>query len=477
VKTVLETLRRRLAPPVGDLLRDATYRRLWSSILISSFGGQVTMLALPLTAAVLLHATPTQMGLLTAMEIVPFVLFSLPSGVWLDRVRKLPVYVCGEIALSLVVASVPLAWKCGWLAMPWLYVVAFVIGTIYTTAGSAAQIVLTQVVARERLVEAHAKNALATSGAEVAGPGFAGALIKLVGAPLALLVDAALLLVSAGILRGIRVNETRLTQTQTHFWRDLKAGVRFVASHRLLVGLAMAVGTWQMCHHAAIVVQILFATRTLGLSEQAVGMAYVGMGLGTIVASVFGNRISARIGPGPCLTLGFAVCGGGWLLLAAAPATAWGIAAFALMLMMFSAGAVLIFINFLALRQAVTPERLLGRMTSTMRWLILIPAGPGALIGGWLGEHVGLRTSLAFSGTTALLLAWAAWRHPVIRGVRALPQPEDVEAALGAEASVVAAAALRDERVETQEAKQASAEDRHADPARDRVADRGAVVG
>src|SRR5438552_10960393 len=91
--------------PSDDLLRDATYRRLWSSILISSFGGQVTMLALPLTAAVLLHASPTQMGLLTAMEIVPFVLFSLPSGVWLDRVRKLPVYVAGEIALSLVVAS------------------------------------------------------------------------------------------------------------------------------------------------------------------------------------------------------------------------------------------------------------------------------------------------------------------------------------------------------------------------------------
>src|SRR5436309_12083182 len=150
----LERLKQRLAARLAlapsDLLRDRTYRRLWTSIVISSFGGQVTMLALPLTAAVLLHASPTQMGLLTAMEIVPFVLFSLPSGVWLDRVRKLPVYVAGEIALSLVVASVPLAWKLDWLSMPWMYVVAFVIGSVYTTAGSAAQIVLTQVVARER---------------------------------------------------------------------------------------------------------------------------------------------------------------------------------------------------------------------------------------------------------------------------------------------------------------------------------------
>ncbi len=432
-------LRRQFALPAADLLRDATYRRLWTSILISSFGGQVTMLALPLTAAVLLHASPTQMGLLTAMEIAPFVLFSLPAGVWLDRVRKLPVYIAGETVLSVVVASVPFAWWMGWLAMPWMYFAAFALGTIATVAGSAAQIVLTQVVARERLVEAHAKNALAMSGSEVAGPGLAGALIKLVGAPLALLVDAALLLVSAGILRGIVIHEERGPRADAHFLRDLRAGVRFVVQHRLLMALAIAVGVWQMCNNAAVVVQILFATRTLGLSEQAVGLSYMAMGAGTIVASVFGNRISRRIGPGPCLVLGFAVCGAAWLLLAAAPANAFGVAAFALMLMLFSTGAVLVFINFLALRQAVTPAPLLGRMTSTMRWLILIPAGPGALLGGWLGEHFGLRSALAFAGVSALLLALLAWRAPVIRNVRALPRPERERDWLGAEADVRAA--------------------------------------
>src|SRR5690606_89598 len=98
-----------LVLPPHDLLRDRVYRRLWVSILISSFGGQITMLALPLTAAVLLQATPTQMGVLTAMEVVPFVLFSLPAGVWLDRVRKLPVYVVGEWAIAVAVCSVPIA--------------------------------------------------------------------------------------------------------------------------------------------------------------------------------------------------------------------------------------------------------------------------------------------------------------------------------------------------------------------------------
>lgn len=416
-------LHQRLAP--DDLLRDIAYRRLFGSILIASLGGQVTMLALPLTAALLLHASPTQMGLLTALEILPFVLFSLPSGVWLDRVRKLPVYIAGELTLGVAVASVPLAWWMDALSMGWLYIVGFVIGGVNTTAGSASQIVLTQVVPRERLVEAHARNALANSSAEVIGPGLAGALIKLAGAPLALLLDAAMLIGSAWILRGIRIDEVPAAGTAkpATFWRDLSEGIRFVRSQRLLLALAAAVGAWQLCHNAAFVVQILYATRELGLSERAIGLSFVGLGFGTISASVWGHRISRRLGSGPTLVLGFAVTSLGWLLPALVPPGAFGIAAFAAMLMLFGVGAVLVFINFLALRQAVTPAPLLGRMTSTMRWLILIPAGPGALLGGWLGEHAGLRSSLLFAGLGALLLATLAWRSDVIRNVRQLPSP------------------------------------------------------
>ncbi|MBU6256898.1 MAG: MFS transporter [Burkholderiales bacterium] len=421
-----------LAP--GDLLRDPSYRRLWSSILTSSFGNQVMLLALPLTAAVLLHATPVQMGKLTAVELLPFLIFSLPSGVWLDRVRKLPVYVVGESTIALVAASVPLAWWLGWLAMGWLYAAAFVIGAVNTVAGSAAQVVLTQVVARERLVEAHAKNALATSGAEVAGPGVAGALIRVFGAPLALLVNAVLLFGSAAILRNIRVHERRDHRPDAHFWRDLRHGLRFVAGQRLLLTLALLMAIWQMCNYAATTVQILIATRTLGLSEQQVGLCYMGMGVGTISGSLLGRRVSLRIGPGPCLVLGYAISAAGWLLVAVAPANRWGVAAFSVMLMAFSMGAVFIFINFLALRQAVTPEPLLGRMTSTMRWLSLLAASPGALIGGWLGQHAGLRWALAFAGGVSALLALVAWRLPLMRELKGLPAPETEAQWLGVEA-------------------------------------------
>ncbi len=412
--------RHRLVLAPTDLLRDAVYRRLWISILISSFGGQVTILALPLTAAVLLHATPTQMGALTAMELVPFVLFSLPTGVWLDRLRKLPVYVLGELSIACAVTSVPLAWWLGWLSMGWLYVVGFAIGAVNTTAGSAAQIVLTQIVPRERLIEAHAKNALASSTAEVSGPGAAGALIKLTGAPLALLANAALLLTSAWILRGVAVRETP-SVSNAPFWPALRDGLNFVRSHRLLVTMACCVGAWQLCNQAATVVQILFATRQLGLSERGVGLSYVALGVGTVAASALGNRLARRIGPGPTLVLGFGTCGAGWLLLALTPLGATGIAAYALMLLLFGVGAVFIFINFLSLRQSVTPGWMLGRMTSTMRWLILLPAVPGALIGGWLGEHFGLRVTLGFAGGSSLLLAVAGWNLAVIRSVKTLP--------------------------------------------------------
>jgi MFS family permease len=407
-----------LAPT--DLLRDATYRRLWTSILISSFGGQVTLLALPLTAAVLMHAAPTQMGLLTAMELVPFALFSLPTGVWLDRVRKLPVYVVGELSIACAVATVPVAWWFGWLSMRWLYVVGFLIGAVNTTAGSAAQIVLTQIVPRERLVEAHAKNALATSAAEVTGPGAAGALIKLTGAPLALVADAVMLLISATILRGVPVKEHSLAKPAA-FWVAMREGIDFVRGHRLLVTMATCVGTWQLCNQAGMVVQILFATRQLGLTERGVGLSYVALGVGTVLASANGHRVVRRFGPGPTMVLGFAISGTGWLLLSLAPLNAFGVVAYALMLMMFGVGAVFIFINFLSLRQSVTPGPMLGRMTSTMRWLILVPAGPGALLGGWLGEHLGLRVALGFAGTTALLLALVAWHRPVIRSITTLP--------------------------------------------------------
>ena len=407
--------------PANDLLRDANYRRIFASVVITHFGAQITMLALPLTAATVLNASPTQMGFLMAFELAPFVLLSLPAGVWLDRVRKLPVYVIGESAFALALITVPIAAWTGVLSMTWLYAVGVVLGCVHVFGGTAAQIVLTQIVSRDRLVEAHSKNALAVSGSEIAGPGIAGALIKILGAPIAIAFDAILIAGSVLLLRGIRVEEKLADHGGANFMAQLREGLNFVARTKMLWTLALFVGCWQLLHHMASVVQILLATRELGMSAQAIGFSYAGMGVGTILASVCGKRVSDKFGPGPTIVAGIAVSAVGWLALSVAPVNAFGVVLFGFMLTCFSGGATLMFVNFLSLRQAVTPEPLLGRMTSIMRWLILIGAGPGALIGGYVGEHVGLRASLACAGLGALVLTVLAWRSTVMMGTRSLP--------------------------------------------------------
>lgn len=378
-------------------------------------------MALSLMSAVMLEATPTQIGILGSVGIAPFILFSLPSGVWLDRVRKLPVYIMGEIIMAAALASVTLVWFFGQISMGFLYGVAFVSGCVSVISGTAAQIVLTQIVARERLVEAHAKNGLATSSAEIAGPGAAGILIKLVGAPLALLVNGAFLMASVLLLRGIRVAEAPAARGDAHFWRNLKEGIHFVLKNRLLRSLALVVGLWQICQTTAMVVQVLFATRTLGLSEFQYGLCFSVAGVGTVVASAIGHRISRRIGPGPCLITGMLISGIGWLQLVWAPAGAWGVVSFEAMLLGFSAGTVLIFSNMLALRQSITPTPLLARMTSTMRFMTLLPAGLGLVLGGFIGEHFGLRVAMGLGGLGAIALAVLVWRFSLIRHVIEVP--------------------------------------------------------
>lgn len=414
----------RLAP--DDLLRTQTYRRLWTSVLSSAMGTQIMLLALPLTAAALLHATPTQMGILTAVEVLPFVLLSLPTGVWLDRVPKLPVYIGGELLLAAVAAAVPLAWYFDMLSITGLCVVGFVVGCVHTVSGTAAQIVLTQIVPRLYLVQAHARNSLATSGAEVLGPGLASALIRLVGAPAALLVNAGLLTMSALILRGIELPASTPALPQPRFGTALREGLRFVWQQPLLRAMALMVGAWNVCHYATLSVTILFATRTLGLSQSAVAGCFIALGLGTVGASVLGSRLSRRWGPGPAMVVGMGLCSFSWLVGAMAPAQGAPFAQlsgalFALMLLLFGLGSVLMFIHFLALRQAVTPPQLLGRMSCTIRWLVLAPAAPGALLGAWLAEHVNLRATLLLAGMLGLIIARVAWSSAVMRSTRSLP--------------------------------------------------------
>ncbi len=412
--------------PEMGLWADRNYLRLWASMSITALGGQVTMLALPLTAAVLLHATPMQMGLLTGIELLPFALVSLPAGVWLDRTRKFPIVVASEIIFALLLASVAFAAWTQSLTMMWLYIVGFALGCLNVVGGSAHQILLTQIVPREKLVEAHSKNSLASSFAEVGGPAIAGLLIQWLTAPIALLVDACAFMFSVLLLRGIKVNEPLPTGPVGSWIPAMKEGLRFVWQTPALRLSATVVGLWQVCHLMYHTVLILFATRTLGFSAGTLGVLYTFFGVGSLLASARGERLGKQIGIGRCMALAVLSTSVSWACVALAPTgSPLAYVCVGAGLAFFGFGASLLFIHFLALRQSVTPDHLLGRMTNTMRFLIIAGAPVGSFLGGAIAQAYSERAAIAAASAGALLLWVFASRIKLLMEIKALPsKPE-----------------------------------------------------
>jgi len=402
-------------------LRD--FRRLWLSLTVTSFGAQITNLALPLTAALLLHATPMQMGILVALETLPFALVSLHAGVLLDRVRKLPIVIASDVSRGLALLSIPLCAWGGALSVEVLYAVGFFCGVQNVVGGAAYQVLIAQMAGRERLVEANAKITLGETSSALIGPGIAGALIHALTAPFAIVLDALSFLASALMLRRLSLpNDVPVAETRRSIGAEIREGLALVWNNRTLRSLALVAGAWQVLHHMQIAVLILFATRDLGLSAGALGMAYMAGGLGCVLAATFAERLARRFGVGPLIVYGLLLTAFGWQVFGLTRGTG-AVAAVALGagMLLFDFGAVLWGINYLSLRQAITPDRLLGRMTATMRFLAVAAAPLGSLVGGVLATGIGLRQTLWVVGSLGMVLALVAMRWSPVRRHRQLP--------------------------------------------------------
>ena len=266
----MSTLRRRMARRFTGLWLSADFRRMWLSLTITSFGAQITNLALPLTAALMLHATPLEMGVLIALETLPFALFSLHAGVLIDRIRKLPIVIVADVSRALALAVIPVAAFTDWLSIEVLYAVGFFCGIQNVVGGAAYQVLLAQMAGRKRLVEANAKISLGETGSALVGPGIAGFLIQALTAPFAILVDAVSFLVSALMLRHLRVpSDVPHPGPRAGVTHEIAEGLKLVRRNPTLSSLAWLAGLWQLLHHAQLAVLILFATRELGLSAGA----------------------------------------------------------------------------------------------------------------------------------------------------------------------------------------------------------------
>lgn len=414
----MEALNRFLRRNFTGLWRLADFRRLWVTLTVTSFGAQVTNLALPLTAALMLSATPMQMGILVALESLPFALVSLHAGVLLDRVRKLPVIIACNLARGLALLAIPLAAFTHALSIELLYAIGFFVGVQNVVGGAAYQVLLAQLAGRKRLVEANAKIALGETSAALIGPGLAGGLIQALTAPFAILLDAVAFLASGLVLRRMQVpHDVVHAGKHPPVGRQIMEGLKLVVNNRTLLALAWLSGLWHVLHHMQIAVLILFATRELGLSAGAIGLVYMAGGLGCVLAAALAQRLSARFGVGPVIVHGLILTALAWQALGLVSGPVWlATVLLGAAILVFDFGAVLYGINYLALRQAITPDRLMGRMTATMRFLTVAMAPVGSLLGGVMATWIGLRGTLLVIGVLGLMLAAAAvWWSPVRR--------------------------------------------------------------
>ncbi|MEO5676212.1 MAG: MFS transporter [Usitatibacter sp.] len=403
------------------------FRKLWGSLTIVHFGGQITFLALPLTAALVLNASPFEVGVLIALEALPYPLFGLFAGVLVDRMRKLPIMIASDIGRGLALLTIPICAWFGVLNMAILYVAGFLVGLLTVIGWPAYQVFMTERVGRENLVEANAKIGVADSAAQLVGPGIAGALIQWLSAPIAILLDAFSFFLSAWMLRGIPPSETdRPKSVPTSLRADIREGLVVIWQNRTLRALVWAIGLWQVFRHAFIAIVVLFAARELGFSAGRVGVLFMVAGLGSLAAAGVTATLNTRFGMGPVMLGGIAATGVAWLVMGAAGGSPWTASLiFGGGLFLLDLGAMIFFINYLTLRQAVTPDRLLGRVTATMICLTVSTAPLGGLAGGWVAEHYGLRTAMLLAGAGALLLApLVTWFSPLAR-MRELPGPQE----------------------------------------------------
>jgi len=391
-------------------VRQAGFLRLWLGQSVSLVGSQVTLIALPLTAILTLHAGPAEMGWLRVASTAPFLLLGLLAGAWVDRRSRLGVLVLSNLGQALLLACIPALALAGLLRMELLYVLAFAVGILTVLFDVAYQAFVPSLVASGALVDANSKLETSRSLVAVAGPSLGGLLVELLSAPFAILVDTASFLFSAAMMRSIRDPEpARRPGPAASLLREVWEGLAALLGHPVLAAIAAATTIVNLAVSLGTPIIFLYLVHTLGLSPTLIGVVIAMGGLGGVAGAIAGGRVAGRMPVPAILGLGLGVCGVAILLIASATGPLLIVMT---MLMagqaIFGFGVPFFNVNQLSLRQSLTPARLQARVHATSRTLTWGAIPIGAFVGGQLGAHLGLRPALAISGLGAFVAALVA---------------------------------------------------------------------
>jgi MFS family permease len=366
------------------------------------------------------------MGLLGTFEFLPFLLLSLFAGVWVDRLPRRPILIVGDFGRALLLGSIPLAAVLGVLRIEQLYIVGLGTGVLTVFFDVADQAYLPALVNREHLIEGNSKLEVSRSVAQIAGPGVAGGLVQLITAPLAILVDAISFLISAVFVLFIRAAEPPEIAHQaktSSMWRDLKEGLGVVLGNPLLRSIAGCTATANLFQNGLMAVFVLYVTRELGIEPALLGVIFAAGGPGALIGAVLAGRVADRFGLGATIIGSSAATGISGVLVALAGGPPLVVAAI-LVVSMFIGGMTnpIYNINQVSLRQAITPDRLQGRMNASMRFIVWGTIPIGALLGGVLGDAIGLYPTLALMAACEFLAPLWVLFSPV-RQLKSQPLP------------------------------------------------------
>src|SRR4051812_31566809 len=429
----------KLRRPSGALWSHPDFMKMWTGQTISQFGSSISELALPIIAVRLLDASAFAVAALGTVEFLPFLLFTLPAGVWVDRLPRRAVLIVGDVGRGLLIASVPVAYLTGHLTLPQLYVVGFLTGILTVFFDVAYQSYLPALVEREDLVDGNSKLEVTRSAGQLAGPSAAGGLIQLLTAPYAVVFDAVSFFVSGGFLVAIRKKEAplenRVDGRRPGMRHELWEGLRYVVKHPYLRPQAISTGVSNFFSNVAFSIIVVFAIRTLHMSNGLIGIVF-GLGsIGWLAGAALAPRIQRWLGVGGATILGAAMSGPGTLLVALTPQS-FPVPFLVAGTIIGGCGAVVYNIQQVSLRQAITPERMQGRMNSVMRFLVWGPIPLGALVGGAIASTFGLRTALVVGAVGGFTSVLPILLSP-IRKLKAFPEPGEVLPALvGGEAGL-----------------------------------------
>ena len=416
---------------MSGLWRHREFLKFWAGSAISDVGSQISALAVPLIAALTLAATPWQMGLLGAAGSAPVLLVGLFAGVWVDRVRRRPLMIATDLGRGVLLLIIPLAAVAGVLRIEILYVVLLLSGTLTVLFDVAHLSFVPSLVTPGRLVEGNSKLEATSAAAQVAGPSLGGVLVSLLTAPFAVLIDALSFLASAAFIARTRVVEPspEARGERAGVRREISEGVRVVVNDRIRRALAGCSATTILFGHVFLAVYVLYMTRVLGLSAVGVGLVFGTGGVGSLVGSVVAEPLARRFGPGPTM-IGAQVLFGliGLFVPLAVLVPQWALP----MIVASEFGqwmALLVYyVNAISVRQAITPDRLLGRVNATMRFLAGGANPIGALIGGALGGVIGVPLTLVVA-SFGMLLSFLWLLLSPVRSLSAMPATHHAEPA------------------------------------------------